>query len=309
MGGHHARNYFEMHGVDLIAVCDTNIEKGQSLAEKYNCLFYNDYKIMLKEQKIDAVSIAVPTFLHYVITNEILGMGVSVLLEKPIATNLLDAKKLIQKAKKNNLKLMIGHIERFNPAVQEIKKLIDNKRFGQIISINTKRVGGLPPQIKNANVAIDLAIHDIDISNYLVGNYPKEVHGYKSKNLIHNKEDSAVILLKYLKLSSFIEVNWVTPVKVRTMDITGTKAFARLDYINQTITFYENKYLKKDNKYKSFNEFISKFNLSKEVQVNIIKKEPLRCELECFIDFVLNKKVSVIKNIDAYKALEIALKI
>lgn len=309
MGQHHARNYFEMPQVDLISICDTDKEKGQNLAKKYNCLFYDNYKKMLKEQKLDAVSIAVPTFLHHRVACDVLGVGVNVLLEKPIATNLVEARNIINKAKNKNLKLMIGHIERFNPAIQRMKELIDDNRLGKIISINIKRVGGLPPQIKDANVVIDLAIHDIDISNYLLGGYPKEVYGFKSKNLINDREDSVVILLKYSKSSSFIEANWITPVKIRTMDITGTKAFARLDYINQTITLYENSYQIKNRLYSNFGEFISKTSLSDEIKIRINKKEPLMCELENFINVVSNNGTILIANKEAYKALEIALKI
>ncbi|MCJ7787032.1 hypothetical protein MUP06_02380 [Patescibacteria group bacterium] len=93
------------------------------------------------------------------------------------------------------------------------------------------------------------------------------------------------------------------------MDVTGTKAFARLDYINQTITLYENSYFKKDNQYTNFNEFISKFSLADEIKIGVNKKEPLRCELEEFVSTVSNKKEPLVTGKDAYKALEIALKI
>jgi len=308
MGQHHARVYSELPQVNLVAVCDINKNEGEKLAKKHNCLFYDDYKKMLTEQKIDAVSIAVPISLHRRVACDVLDRGVNILLEKPIAANLIEAKDIINKAKGRNLKLMIGHIERFNPAIQRMKELIVDNRLGNIISVNIKRVGGLPPQIKDANVVIDLAIHDIDISNYLFGEYPKEVYGFKSKNLINDREDNAVILLKYSEASSFIEVNWVTPVKIRTMDVTGTKAFARLDYINQTITLYESSYFKKDNQYTNFNEFISKFSTD-EIKIGINKKEPLRCELEDFIDAIFNNRKPLVTGEEAYRALEIALKI
>lgn len=310
MGQHHVRIYSELPQVNLVAICDTNKEKGEKLARKYNCLFYEDYKKMLMEQKINAVSIAVPTFLHHRVACDVLDRGVNVLLEKPISTNLTEAKDIINKAKEKNLKLMIGHIERFNPAVQRMEELIVNRRLGDIISINIKRVGGLPPQRKRANVVMDLAIHDIDISNYLLDSYPEKIYGYKSKNLIDDNEDSAVILLKYPKASSFIEVNWVTPVKIRTMDVTGTKAFARLDYINQSITLYENSYLNNRNgQYSSFNEFVSRFSLTDKIEIGINKKEPLECELEEFINAIVNNKKPLVTGEQAYKALEIALKI
>lgn len=310
MGQHHTRNYFEMPQAKLVAVCDVNKERGKNLAKKYNCLFYGDYKKMLAEQKIDAVSIAVPTSLHCRVACDVLDRGVNVLLEKPIATSLKEAKEIIDKAQEKNLKLMIGHIERLNPAVRRLKQLIQTRRLGDIISINIKRVGGLPPQRKDANVVMDLGIHDIDISNYLLEEYPKEVYGFKSRNLIDDQEDSAVILLKYSKTFSFIEVNWITPVKIRTLDITGTKAFGRLNYINQTISLYEKGYLSnKNSQYSSFNEFVSKFSLTDKIEIGVHKKEPLKCELENFIDVIFNNKEPLVTGEEAYKALEIALKI
>lgn len=309
MGQHHVRNYFEMPEVDLIAICDIDKKKCENLAKKYACLAYSDYKKMLREQKIDAVSIAVPTSLHYRVTKEVLDMGVHVLLEKPIATDLSKAKKIIDKAKEKSLKLMIGHIERFNPVVQKMKELITEGRLGSIISINIKRVGGPPPQIKGTSVVIDLGTHDIDISNYLLGKYPKNIYGFKSKNLIGRYEDSAVIILEYPKTLSLIEVNWVTPVKIRTMDITGTKGFARLDYINQIITLYENTLLDKNGQPSNFKEFVSKFSYADEIKITMNKEEPLRRELVEFIDAISNNREPLVTGEEAYKVLEIALKI
>lgn len=318
MGQHHTRIYSEMPKVNLVALCDVDEKKGNQTAKKYNTLFYKDYKKMLQEQNIEAVSIVVPTFLHYKVACEVMERGVkNILLEKPIAINIREAKEIINKARRKNIKLMIGHIERFNPAVQRLKELIIQGRLGNIISINIKRVGGFPSQLKNGNipesksgnVVIDLGIHDIDISNYLLGEYPKKVYGFKSKNLISNQEDSAAILLKYKKSSSFIEINWVTPVKIRTLDITGTKAFARLDYINQEITLYENTYLKNDLRYASFSEFVSKFSLASKINIAVNKAEPLRKELENFVDFVRGEKKPLVTNEEALRTFEIALKI
>lgn len=309
MGQHHTRVYSEMPEVNLTALCDIDEKRGRNLAKKYNSTFYSDYKKMFNEEKINAVSIVVPTFLHYKVACEVLDRGVNVLLEKPIAINLREAREIINKAKRKKLKLMVGHIERFNPAIQRLKEMVKNGRIGKIISINIKRVGGLPPQLKNANVVIDLGIHDVDISNYLLGEYPKEVYGFKSKNLITEQEDSAVIMLKYKKASSFIEANWVTPVKIRTLDITGTKAFARLDYINQAITLYERNYLKDDRKYASFSEFVSKFSQADEVRVAMEKAEPLRKELENFVAAVEGQSQFLVDNEEAFRTFEIALKI
>lgn len=310
IGQHHARVYFEMQNVSLVAVCDKNAKVAHNIAEKYSCLPYRNHKKMIQECEIDAASLAVPTYLHKKVACEILDAGLHVLLEKPIATSLEDAKAIIKKARNKELILMVGHIERFNPAVKRLKELIDKGRLGEIISINIKRVGGIPPQTKGANVIMDLGIHDIDVSNYLVGKYPKAVHGYKTKGLLEKQYDSAVILLNYGRTFSFIEVNWITPVKIRTLDITGTKAFARLDYIHQTITLYENSYLNFDSIiYNNFNEFVSRFSLTDEIKIGVNKKEPLECEIESFVECIINNKAPIVSGEDGLQALKIALHI
>lgn len=310
MGRHHARVYSEIPNVNLVAICDKNLATAKNLAATHNCNAYDDYAAMFKTEKIDAVSIVVPTFLHAKVACDVLDRNCSVFLEKPIATTVSEAEEIILKAKTKKLKLMIGHIERFNPVVSRLKELLNEGRLGEIISINAKRAGGLPPQIKNANVMLDLGIHDIDISNYLAEDYPVEIYGFKSKNIISEQDDSAVVLLKYKKLSSFIEVNWVTPVKVRTLDITGMKGFARIDYINQTLTLHENSYLNRlDRNYTDFNEFISKYSLTDEVRVGIEKSEPLKKELESFIASIVGNTDTSVTGEDGLKALKIALKV
>lgn len=310
MGRHHARIYNEMPAANLIAICDTNKSKAGDLAYKYDCAYYIDCLEMLRQSRIDAVSIAVPTHMHTSVALQMMEMGLHVLLEKPIASSLAEAKEIIEKAREKNIKLMIGHVERFNPAVRRMKELISDGRLGEIISINIKRVGGLPPQMKDANVIIDLGIHDIDICNYLLGEQPKKAYGIKSKNVVDAQEDSAVVLLEYAKASSFIEVNWITPVKIRTMDITGTKAFARLDYIKQEIILYENSYINQGpDTYDSFEEFISRFSLTDVINIGVNKAEPLRCELESFLHCIMNDDEPLVNGEDAYKSLEIALRI
>lgn len=309
MGKHHARIYSEMPGVKMAAICDTNKDLGEKLAAQYGCRFYNDHKQMFVHEHIDAVSVAVPTFLHHKIACDALDNGAHVLLEKPIATSLAEADEIVKKAKEKKRILMIGHIERFNPAVRHLASLIHNNKLGDIVSINVRRVGGLPPQKKSANVIMDLAIHDIDIANFFVQELPVAVTGYKSKASIDEQEDNAFILLKYPKASAFIEVNWMTPVKIRTLDITGTKGFARLDYINQNILLYENIHSSTISHYKDFNDFISKFYSPNITQVDVKKAEPLKCELEEFVCAIRENREPIFTARDAYQSLEIALKI
>ncbi|KKQ38821.1 MAG: Oxidoreductase [Candidatus Roizmanbacteria bacterium GW2011_GWA2_37_7] len=309
MGQHHVRVYSRMNNTNLVAVCDQDIKRAQKIAQEYGCTSYQHYHDMIASEKIDAVSIAVPTFLHHKISLDMLENGKHLLIEKPISTTLKEAQDIIDSSKKNKRIVMVGHIERFNPAIIELKKLISKDIFGKIITLNTKRVGGVPSQIKNANVMLDLAIHDIDISNYLLDDLPNKVMGFKSKNVIKEQEDSAIILLKYRDSISVIENNWITPVKVRTLDITGTKAFARLDYIKQSLFLYADNFNIQKKPYYNYKEFINGTATKIKQKIHVKKAEPLKLELEHFIDYVIHNKQPEMDAKTAYNVLNIALKL
>lgn len=308
MGRHHARVYSEMPQVELVAVCDVNEINGRELAKKHGCAFYRDYAQMLAENKVDAISIAVPTSLHKKVACDLLNRKINVLLEKPLASNLQEAHEIIDAASAAGVKLMVGHIEKFNPAIQRLKEIIDSGRLGKIVSLNIQRIGGMPKNT-DVSVVLDLATHDISISNYLLNSFPVEVHGLKLKNVIKNNEDSVVVLMKYANASSFIEANWITTAKVRQMRVVGTKGYAQADYINQTVTLFENSYWAKDNIFNDFKEYLAKASFVDEVKIGVIKKEPLRCELEEFIASISNDREPLSNAEDGYKTLEIALKI
>lgn len=305
MGKNHARVYSELNGTKLVAVADID-ETGAKIAEKYNCKFYKDYKEMLKKENIDAVSIAVPTKFHKEIAIDAINTKKHVLVEKPITDNINDAKEIIKAAKENNIKLMVGHVERFNPAVQRLKEIIDEGRLGKLTSMIARRVGLFPPRIKDANVIIDLAVHDIDIFHYLIGSEPKEVYSSIGKALIDKREDYAELFLKYNGITGFIQVNWITPIKIRNLSITGTKGYAELNYLTQELILYESNY--KDG-YDDFGDFIVKFGKPNKVEIGVEQKEPLKAELEHFIDCIKNNKEPSVNGEVALVALKIALRV
>jgi len=191
MGKHHARNYSQMENVELVAVCDLNQELANNIAKKFSCKAYYDYKLMLDLEVIDAVSIVVPTAFHKKVAIDCINRNINILIEKPIAANLEDAEEIIQTAKGRNIILQVGHIERYNPAVQKLKYIIENGKLGEVTSIIARRVGAVPVQVRDANVIIDLAVHDIDIINYLFDSSPDSVVGNIGKAMIEEREDYA----------------------------------------------------------------------------------------------------------------------
>jgi len=305
MGRHHARVYSLLENANLVAVSDIDERIGKKIARKYEIKFYKNYKEMLNKENIDTVSIAVPTKFHSEIALEVMKFKKHLLVEKPIASNISEAKKIIKAAKKARVKLAIGHIERFNPAVQKLKEIIKGGNLGKVISIIVRRVGIFSPQIRDTNVITDLAVHDIDILSYLLNQQPTEVFAKGRETLINQREDSAEIFLSYNDISGFIQVNWITPVKIRILSVTGSKGYAELNYITQKIEFYQSKYKKMvDN----FGEFVIKFGQPTKKEIKINKREPLFCELESFIECVRQNKEPLVTGEDGLRALIVAEK-
>jgi len=305
MGKHHARIYSQLKNASLVAVSDINEKIGKKVAKEFNCQYYKDYNKMLNKERMECVSIAVPTKLHKKVALDVIKSKTHLLIEKPIALTTKEAQEIIKAAKKAKVKLTVGHIERFSPAIRVLKDIVKRGDLGEIISIIAKRVGMFPPQIKDANVIIDLAVHDIDIFNYLLDKQPSEVFAKGRKTLTNHREDSAEIFLSYGGTSGFIQVNWITPVKIRILSVTGSKGYAELNYITQKLEIYQSRYEKTvDN----FGEFVIKFGepIRKEIKVN--KKEPLLCELESFIECIEKNKKPEVTGEDGLRVLTIAEK-
>jgi UDP-N-acetylglucosamine 3-dehydrogenase len=282
MGNNHVRVYSELK-CNLIGVADVNPALAQEIGEKYKIPHFNDYHEFL--DKVDAVSIAVPTTAHYAVAMDFLKAGVHCLVEKPIAFNLDEANKMIEMSEMNHVNLAVGHIERFNPAVVSLKREVDKGTLGKLLIISTRRVGPSVPRIRDVGIVIDSATHDIGVIRYLLNKEPVSVFS-RVGSLKHDKEDHAVIVLDFDGTSACIEVNWFTPHKVRTLVATGSEGIAYLDYIEQKVTIHN----------------------SSGIQIMDIKKsEPLKTELENFLDSILEGKQPAVNGQEAKAILKIAL--
>lgn len=306
MGKHHARIYSEIPSVELSSVADLDENTGTEIAKKYYTKYYKNYQEMLDSENLDIVSICVPTFLHFEVASFCLSKKINVLLEKPITSGINDGRKLLKLANKNKLKFLVGHIERYNPAIRRVKEMITKGQLGRIIAITIRRLGGFPPQIRDSDIATDLAIHDIDISNYLLEELPQEVYVNKQRNHIQNRDDSVEFFLKYKNASSYIQTNWISPVKIRKINITGTEGYLEMDYISQKIEFYQSNYDKFIEASKGFSDYILMFSEPDVINISVAKKEPLKEEILYFINCVKNN--IKIDSTFALEALKIALK-
>ena len=287
MGQHHARVYSNSEvDCELAAVADVNLGKAREIGEKYGVKFYTNYKDLINKEKIDAVSIAVPTVLHKKVTLDFIREGVNCLVEKPIASNIEDAKEIIKDAEKNNVKLAIGHIERFNPAVTKLKEIIEKGILGKILLISTRRVSPFVSRITDVGIIVDSATHDIDVVRYLFGKEPINVFA-KSGRVENKKGDHAILMLDFGDVSASIEVNWFTPHVVRSLVATGTEGIAYLDYLKQEVEVYN-----------------SEWKMTPKIE----RKEPLKIELEHFLECVKENKDPLVNGYEGLKVLEIAIR-
>jgi UDP-N-acetylglucosamine 3-dehydrogenase len=285
MGKHHARIYRGMPGVELVGVADVNVRTAVEVASEYHTEAFSDCEHLLKSD-LNAVSIAVPTTMHEEIARKSAHHGVHTLIEKPIAESFKSADAIIEAARREHIKVMIGHIERFNPVILKLKELISSGELGQILSISCRRVGPYPPRIRDVGIIIDLAVHDIDAISYLYGKRALNVYSIAG-NSFHTKEDHASILLKYEdKKSGIVETNWLTPYKMRKLTATGTGGVASADYLEQRLEIWQE-------------------GGRRNVQVE--KCEPLKNELEHFLHAIRNDEEPSPSGDEGKYALHVAL--
>lgn len=308
LGQHHARVYSQLEEVNLIAVADLNEKKGRKVAQRYGCKYYRDYNLMLDKEDIEALSIDVAVRLHKKVALDVISRKKHLLIEEPLALNTQEAGEIVREAKRAGVKLMVAHIERFNPAVQKLREVIEKGELGKITSIIVRRVGIFPPHPRvYDDVIVGLAIHDIDVLNYLLEErQPVKVFVRGRKILKDTKgEDSADIFLAYDKINCFLQVNWVTPGKIREISVTGLKAYARLNCLGQELAIYK---ARSQKEIKNFQEFV-KLGQPLKKAIAIEKQEPLFNEIKSFIDCLRQGQEPLVAGKQGLEALIIVEKI
>ncbi len=309
MGYHHARTLSNMKDI-IVSISDINKERCRDIAQTFNIKsHYFNHKDLLKNENLNGIIIATPSHFHKSIFLDCIEYNINILVEKPIAHNIKDAKLMIQKAKDNNIIFTIGHIERFNPTITQIKKMIP--RLGEIYLINTIRAGPFPKRLYGCpgGVLVDLAVHDIDIVNYLINDI-KEVYSQQIKT--ENQEIYAKVLFKIKQAQiGSLEFSWISPRRRRIIEIYGTNGMILGDYQQQNLWFYENPDIDFSKINNTFEEIVLKGNIGsgKVIKYPMRKEEPLKLELLNFIESIKNKSQPLVKPEEGLKALEVSLAI
>ncbi len=306
MGKNHARVYSELPGVNLAAVADDNLSIAELIARLYGARPYHDYRQMLAAEKPRAVSIAVPTALHEEAALAAMQAGADVLVEKPIAATLEAGRRMTDQANALKRKMMVGHIVRFNPAIQALKRKLDNKELGRIFQILCRRVGPFPARIRDVGVVVDLAPHDIDIMRYLTGLEPKRVYAETERRLHTEHEDLVLGLLRFPDgVTGSLDINWLTPVKVREVWVLGERGLFRVDDLTQDLYFYEN--AQASGVSWPTLQTLKGVSEGSMIRFALQRYEPLKAELQAFLDAVRENRPVPINGEDGLLALRIAL--
>jgi len=305
MGANHARVYTELDSVQLVAVSDSNADRLQFIAEKYKVCVYTDYRDLLVKEKPDVVSIVVPTKDHVAVALDCVRAGAHLLIEKPIASTVGEAQIIINAARIANCKLMVGHIVRFNPAVMEMKKRLDADELGRIFQIVCRREGPFPARIRDVGVVVDLAPHDIDIIRYLSGSDLIRLYAETEKRIHTEHEDLMIAIMRLQNgITAALNINWLTPAKIREITVVGEKGMFKVDDLTQDLYFYENS-LAVQEIWDSL-KTISGVNPGKMIRFAIDRVEPLKKEIFSFVQAIENDSIMPVSGEDGLQALRIA---
>ncbi|MBI4274081.1 MAG: Gfo/Idh/MocA family oxidoreductase [Rhizobiales bacterium] len=289
MGYNHARVFAGLPGVELVGVADPDPRQRDLVKHVLACPIVDRFEALI-DLGVNAVTIAAPTHLHHEIALKCISQGIHVLVEKPIASSVEEGRDIIAAARHAGATLMVGHVERFNPAVRAIKQAIENE---DILSIAITRVGPFPPRMSNVGVVIDLAVHDIDLIRWFTDSEIVEVQPQLS-SAVAEREDIALLQFRTASgVLAHINTNWLTPFKARTVHVATRGKYVMGDLLTRQVT--ECFGFQPDGSY-------SMRHLS------VGHDEPLRAELTAFVSAVRHGKTPAVTGEEGVESLGIAIR-
>lgn len=304
MGRNHARVYASVDDFELAAICDASPATAHKVGSTYRCRSYTDYREMLDRERLDMVSVVVPTREHFAVGMEAIDHGVSLLLEKPIAASVEEGQALIDAAERAGVVLTVGHIERFNPAIIALKEQIADGELGNVYQVIARRVGPFPARILDVGVVIDLATHELDILNYLLGAPICRMQVELQRRLHEAHEDLLTALLRFESgVIGILDINWLTPTKIRELSVIGERGMYVANYLTQDLTFYENDYCQNKHWHELARMGVSEGRI---IRQKVQRREPLVEELRSFGEAVRGAHAPVVRGSEGLYALAMA---
>lgn len=280
MGKNHVRVASTLRPASLAGIYDVDRAAARDVARRYGVLAYASPHDALRDPRVEAVVIAAPTRYHHALAVQALEAGKHVLVEKPMAPTVREAEDMVRRARRAGRVLAVGHVERHNPIVGYAHNALRRGDFGEAIHLAARRVSNFPSRVRDVGVVMDLGIHDIDVIRYLAGDRVRRVYATVGRFTRGVRfEDHAFLLLNFRKgLTGSVEVNWLTPRKVRRISITASRCYVDLDYIDQRAIVASSSI----RAFSEANAYPVPLDLHERV-VQLKPQEPLRLELEDFL--------------------------
>lgn len=304
MGRNHVRVYREMDGVELVGVVDQSEVTAARIGATYAAPHFTDYVEMVETCQPDLVTLAVPTDMHFEVASDLIRRGIHVLVEKPLAKTLEEGEQLVELSAKEEVVLAVGHIERFNPAVMELRRRMREGMAGRVYKLHAQRLSPYPARIRDAGVVIDLATHDIDLMRYLMDEPLVRLYGETLKSINSDREDMFSGLMRFQGGAvGVLDVNWITPTKIRRLTVTGARGMFTCDLLSQELFFYENETAPSQWDTLSVLRGVNEGNI---LGIRIQRHEPLAAELADFVRAVREHTPPTVTGADGLETLRVA---
>ncbi len=300
MGMNHVRVCSKLGA--LAAMADPSPAAREAAGRLYEAPRHADPDAILRDPDIDGVILATPTSYHRDLALRAIEAGKHVLVEKPIAGTVAEARELVEAAADTGLVFAVGHIERHNPVVKYAHQTLASGQLGELLSISARRVSSFPGRIRDVGCIMDIGIHEIDIVRYLTGSEVVQVHANAGCHRANGHEDHALVMLRCANgASAAIETNWMTPMRVRKNTITCTEGLVELDYMEQIATMSRARYSASGGPvvYQAPIEY-------HDQRVVLQRQEPLYNELSDFLEAIEQKRPPLVTGEDGLRALEVA---
>jgi predicted dehydrogenase len=304
MGRNHLRVLSSRPDTQLVAVADPVGDALEAAAAQSGAQPFAEPGAMVAEAELDALVIAAPTTAHVPLALAAIDRGIAVLVEKPLAATVEEGMRIVAAARERGVPVQVGHVERFNPAVLELGRLLADGWLSSIYAIASRRAGPFPARIRDVGVTVDLATHDVDILSWIAGERPSRVYAETAQRIHADHEDLLFGLLHFPSgATGMLDVNWLTPAKRRQLVVVGEEGMFELDYLTQRLTFTRATDTTNPRLIKGYAPTFE----GEVIELPVESSEPLAAEIDAFVGVVRNGGRPVIDAEDGLWAVAVAI--
>jgi predicted dehydrogenase len=302
MGRNHLRVISNHPETTLAAIADPDPAALEAAVAQTGAKGFDDPLAMIAQAEIDGVVIAAPTTFHVSLALAAIERGLSVLVEKPLAATVEDGLAIVNAARKRGVRVQVGHVERYNPAVMEMGRLLRAGWLSTVYAITSRRAGPFPARIRDVGVTVDLGTHDVDMLSWIAGERPVRVYAETAQRIHATHEDLTFGLMHFPSgATGFLDVDWLTPAKRRSLSVVGEEGMFELDYLTQKLTFTSSNVERPQ----MIDGYATTFT-GDVADIPIQNVEPLRAQLDEFVRVLRTGELPYVDGEDGLWAVAIA---